>query len=373
MKFTINRLRFLKILSTVNVAIGQKSPTPAFLNFKIEVSDKGLVVTGSDNDITIESSLPISLGDETIISDYIEGSTLISAKYLLEIIRRLDSALVTLEVIDNVIVQISDNKSHFQLNAMRSEEYPDLDLSILGEEITFNTDDFKKIVAQTAFAASTREVRPILTAINFKSNDGNAEFVATDSYRLAKKLYRIDNLDNFETNIPVKVLNEVAKLNEEDSITLHISSNKVVFEFGNTKVFSRLINGDFPKTSRMIPNTYPFVLQVNSNRFIDAMQRVSLLAIERERLVKLSLDNDLVEISSKSEQIGSANERIEQFQYEGGRVEISFNVDYVIDAIKASQSEDVILSFAGEMNAFRVTSPVDDSLIQIITPVRSYY
>lgn len=373
MKFTINRQSFLKILSTVNVAIGQKSPTPAFLNFKIEINDNGLVIIGSDNDITIESNLPFVKDDKTIISDYTYGSTLISAKYLIEIIRRLDSEIVTIEIIDDVIVQISDNKSNFQLTAMRSEEYPDLDLSIKGEAIKFKTEDFKKIVSQTAFAASTKEVRPILTAMNFKSNEGNAEFVATDSFRLAKKLYTIDNLNSFETNIPVKVLNEVAKLIEDDEITLNISSNKVVFEFGTTKVFSRLINGDFPKTSRMIPSTYPFILQVNSSKFIEAMQRVSLLAIERERIVKLSLDNDLVEISSKSEQIGSANERIENFQYEGSRIEISFNVDYVIDAIRAAQSEDVILSFAGEMNAFRVTSPVDDSLIQIITPVRSYY
>ena len=98
------------------------------------------------------------------------------------------------------------------------------------------------------------------------------------------------------------------------------------------------------------------------------MQRVSLLAIERERIVKLSIDSDLVEISSKSEQIGSANEKIELFQYEGGRFDISFNVDYVIDAIKAAQSEDVVLSFAGEMNAFRVTSPVDETIKSSFLP-----
>ena len=373
MKFTIDRPSFLKILSTVSVAIGQKSPTPAFLNFKMEMTEEGLVVIGSDNDITIQSTLPLVRNDKTIISDYTLGSTLISAKYLIEIIRRLDSQTVTLEIIDDVIVQISDNKSHFQLNAMRSEEYPDLDLSVLGEEVVFKTEDFKKIVSQTAFAASNREVRPILTAINFKFSEGKAEFVATDSYRLAKKLFESSNNNSFEANIPVRVLNEVAKLLEEDEIKLNIASNKVVFEFGNTKVFSRLINGDFPKTSRMIPSNYPFVLQVNSSKFIDAMQRVSLLAIERERIVKLSLDDDLVEISSKSEQIGSANEKVELFEYKGGRFDISFNVDYVIDAIKAAQSEDVILSFAGEMNAFKVTSPVDESIIQIITPVRSYY
>ena len=155
MKFTIERVSFLKLLSTVNVAIGQKSPTPAFLNFKLEINDNGLVVTGSDNDITIQSVLPFMKEDKEIISNYTEGSTLISAKYLIEIIRRLDSQLVTLEIIDDVIVQISDNKSHFQLNAMRSEEYPDLDLSVIGEKVSIKTEDFKKIISQTAFAAST--------------------------------------------------------------------------------------------------------------------------------------------------------------------------------------------------------------------------
>ena len=373
MKFTIDRSSFLKILSTVKVAIGTKSPTPAFLNFKLEINEVGLVVTGSDNDIAIQSVLPFTMDDKEVISNYTFGSTLISAKYLIEIIRRLDSAVVSLEIIDDVIVQISDVKSRFQLNAMRSEEYPDLDLSVTGQEVVFKTDDFKKIVSQTAFAASTREVRPILTAINFKVSEGVAEFVATDSYRLAKKIYEIDSNGSFEANIPVKVLNEVSKLLEVSEIKLNIATNKVVFEFGSTKVFSRLINGDFPKTSRMIPNNYPYVLQINSSKFIDAMQRVSLLAIERERIVKLSIDSETVEISSKSEQIGSAKEKVELYQYEGGRFDISFNVDYVSDAIKAAQSEDVVLSFAGEMNAFRVTSSEDESIVQIITPVRSYY
>lgn len=372
MKLSIDRSRFYKLLTTVNVAVGQKSPTPAFLNFKLEMTNVGLKVLGSDNDLTIQSTLPIIENDKVLISDYECGSTLISAKYLLEIIRRLDGETVELEIIDDVIVQISDNKSHFQLNSMKAEEYPDLDLSISGVQVEFKAEDYKKIVVQTAFAASNKEVRPILTAVNAKSDGAKAEFVATDSYRLAKKSFVVSSKP-FEANIPVKALTEVSKLIENDDVTLNITNNKVVFEFANTVVYSRLINGDFPKTSRMIPNNYPFVLKVNGAKFIDAMQRVSLLAVERERIVKLSLSDNGVEVSSKSEQIGSANEKIELFQYEGGRFDISFNVDYVSDAIKAAQSEDVVLSFAGEMNAFRVTSSEDDSIVQIITPVRSYY
>lgn len=372
MKLTVNRARLLKVLTTVNVAIGSKSPTPAFLNFKMEMTDGGLIVLGSDNDLTIQSTLPIEEGDNVIISDYTCGSTLISAKYLMEIIRKIDGEIVTIEIFDNVIVRISDNKSNFQLNSMKAEEYPDLDLSIMGDDVAFKVEEFKKIVSQVAFAASTKEIRPILTAINVKSFGDRAEFVATDSYRLAKKTSNIV-AHPFEANIPVKALNEVAKLIEGEDVILNISNNKVVFEFGTTKVYSRLINGDFPKTSRMIPNSYPYNLQVNGSKFINAMQRVSLLAVERERIVKLSLSDRGVEVSSKSEQVGSANESIDLYEYEGGRFDISFNVDYVSDAIRAVQSEDVVLSFAGEMNAFRVTAVGDDSIVQIITPVRNYY
>ena len=146
MKLTINRLALLKVLNTVSVAIEQKSPTPAFLNFKLDMKEDNLEITGSNNDLTIKSSLPVQNEDNIIISDYTCGSTLISAKYLLDIVRKLDSDTLTIEVIDEVIARISDEKSKFQLNSMRSEEYPDLDLSVSGEEITLNTDNFKKIV-----------------------------------------------------------------------------------------------------------------------------------------------------------------------------------------------------------------------------------
>ena len=354
MKLTINRLRFLKLLNTVNIAILPKSPTPAYLNFKIDMQEDKLLLLGSNGELTITSSCPIKEDDKYIITDYEVGTTLISAKFLLEIVRRLESDFVTIEIVDDVIARISDNKSEFKLNAVRAYEYPDLDLDIIGEKVNFTCEDLKKIVSQTAFAASTKEVRPVLTAINAKADGSTIEFVATDSYRLAKKTYYLKEVVHFNSNIPVKTLNEVSTYNE-------------------TNIYSRLIAGDFPKISGMFPSNYPYILQVNSNKFISAMERVSLLAIERENIVKLSVSNEKLEISSKSEQIGSANETIDDYKYTGDIFEISFNVNYVIDAIKAAQSEEVVLSFVGEMSAFKVSSPNDNSLVQIVTPVRSYY
>lgn len=372
MKLTIDRSNFLKVLNTVNIAIGQKSPTPAYLNFKITMESDKLSVLGSNNEMTICSILPIEKEGKKLIYDFEEGSTLIAAKYLLEIIRRLDSEVVTIEIIDEVIVKISDQKSEFKLNSMRAEEYPDIDLEIPSQAVEFTGEEFKKFISQTSFAASTKDARPILTAINFKSDGKTVGFIATDAYRLAIKTVA-KNTAPFEANIPVKALQEVSKLVENDNVTLSISTNKVVFQYNGTTIYSRLINGIFPTVTRMIPVKFDYVLKVNANTFINAMQRVSLLAIERENIVKLTLSNEMIEISSKSDQIGSANERIDVFEYQGDRMEISYNVNYVIDAIKAVMSEDVILSFCGEMSAFKVTSAVDDSIIQVVTPVRSYY
>ncbi len=373
MKITIDRLRLLKVLNIVSIAIGQKSPTPAYLNFKFQMNDDELSITGSNNELTIVSIIPVKEEDKYIITSFVKGSTLISSKYLLEIIRKLDSDYVTIEIIDSVVCKISDEKSDFKLNSMRVEDYPDLDLEIEGSTVSFNASVFKKIVSQTAFAASTKEVRPVLTAINVKADDKTMEFVATDSFRISKKIHETSESHNFEANIPVKTMTEIAKLVEDGEVEMTVSDRKVVFSYRGTKVYSRLINGDFPKKSRMIPDSYSYVLQINSDRFISAISRVSLLAIERENIVKLALTENEIEISSKSDQIGSANEKITDFRYAGNRFEISFNVNYVTDAIKACQSEDVILSFAGEMAAFKVTSPTDDDIVQIVTPVRSYY
>lgn len=373
MKITINRLRLLKTLNIVNVAIGQKSPTPAFLNFKFIMDDEKLTITGSNSELTICSSISIKEGENLNITSFEKGATLITSKFLLEIVRRLDSEFVTIEIIDEVIAKISDEKSDFKLNSMRIEDYPDLDLSIEGNSVVFKSEEFKKIISQTAFAASNKEIRPILTAINMKVSEKQMEFVATDSFRLSKKIVKTDSNQEFEANIPVKTLTEVSKMVENSDVIVTVSNRKAVFQFEDTTLYSRLINGDFPKTSRMIPEIYPFVLQVGSEAFISAISRVSLLAIERENIVKLSITENELEVSSKSDQIGSANEKISTFRYSGKRFDISFNVNYVIDAIKAAQSDDVILSFAGEMSAFKITSPNDTSIVQIVTPVRSYY
>lgn len=373
MKLTINRDYFLKGLTIVAKAISPKSPLPVLTNIKLELNDKGLVLIGSNNDLAIENIIPFNVGDIEIIRDYEKGAILLANKFITEIIRRIEGEEVSLEVIDDTIVQINDGKSEFTLNSIDAKEYPEIDLEVEGIELNFNKDKFIEMVDQTAFAASTKDTRPTLKAVNFECIDNLLTMTATDSARLAKKRINLD-CPNFKINIPATVLVEVRHLIENaNEIKLAITNQKVLFLFDNTVISSRLIDGEYPNTNHFFNHSFSYYLEASSQELISAMERVSLLSVERENVIDLIMTEDSVEISARSSQIGSAVESLKNFQYTGERLQISFNSVYVMQAIKATKSEDVTIAFMGEMKPFVIKNVKDESLVQFVTPLRTYY
>lgn len=375
MRFTIQREAFLKGLMIAGKAIGSKSPIPVMMNFKLTLTIEGLSILGSNNEITIKTLIPTMVGEEKFIFDPEYGSTLVSSKYLTDIVRKIEGDQIQFEVIDNTIVKIKDNRSNFKLNSIRPEEYPEIDLADQGVTIKLEKSAFQTFVNQTAFAASTKEQRPILTAVNLQADNNALVATATDSARLARKEIYFDESYSFSANIPAKTLMEVSKLIETENVadmTLSVSETKVLFSFANTIVSSRLITGDYPQTKNIVPKTFNYFLEVNAQEFISAMERVSLLLSEKENVVKLTMSDEAIEVSTKSSQVGSAVERLNVCQYNGDRLEVSFNAGYVIDAIKACGSEDVTLAFLGEMKPFVIRNDQDNTQIQLVTPMRTY-
>lgn len=375
MRFTIQREAFLKGLMIAGKAIGSKSPIPVMMNFKLTLTIEGLSILGSNNEITIKTLIPTMVGEEKFIFDPEYGSTLVSSKYLTDIVRKIEGDQIQFEVIDNTIVKIKDNRSNFKLNSVRPEEYPEIDLADQGVTIKLEKNAFQTFVNQTAFAASTKEQRPILTAVNLQADNNALVATATDSARLARKEIYFDESYSFSANIPAKTLMEVSKLIETENVadmTLSVSETKVLFSFANTIVSSRLITGDYPQTKNIVPKTFNYFLEVNAQEFISAMERVSLLLSEKENVVKLTMSDEAIEVSTKSSQVGSAVERLNVCQYNGDRLEVSFNAGYVIDAIKACGSEDVTLAFLGEMKPFVIRNDQDNTQIQLVTPMRTY-
>ncbi len=370
---SIKREELLKGLMIASRAVASKVAVAVLANLKLELNEKGLFITGSNYDLTIRTFIPYKQDEFEIIRNYKEGATLINSKIIVEMVRKLGGEEITLDVVDSTIATVSCGGFESKLNCVRPEEYPDLDLDSSGTKLTLMKEQFDTIVSQTAFAASTKEQRPILTAMNLEAANGLLTVTATDSARLAKKEILIDSNVEFIANIPAKMMVEVDHLLEgNESVDIAFSDKKALFLLGRTEIATRLIAGDYPNTRGILPRITNHSLEINAQDLMKAIERTNILSIDRENVVDLSMSEDGVEISAKSSQVGSACEKIEMFKFEGEPLKISFNSEFVLAAVRALSSEDVTFLFVGEMKPFVIKNAADESVIQIVTPVRTY-
>ena len=371
MRFTIERDALLKSLTLVSKAIPQKTELPLFMNFKLALTEKGLEITGSDGNISILTIVPFMIGEKEIIRNSQEGKTLITVKFA-EIIRHLEDEYCTIELVDNSILKIEDSKSKIDLNSIRAEEYPDIDLSLSGTTLVVSAKDIQSLAESTAFAASIKEIPPYLTAVNLSAENFKLTATATDTARLARKTIDIESDAKFVANIPAKKLLDIVRsFDGAEEVTMAISEKKAVFSFGNSIISTRLISGKYPDTRNIFPKNFNHYLEVNSSEFLKAMERASLLSAKSEGIVKMIMDEDEVEMISRSSMVGSSNEKLSVFQYSGEHLEISFKSTLVADAIRACKSEDVTIAFVGEMKPFVVKNVKDPSIEMLVTPLRS--
>ena len=244
MKFTIKREILLEALNKVSKAISTKNLIPVLAGIKFELKKKKLVLTASDNDITIQTTIE-SLKDEDFKIEN-EGSIIIQGKYILDIVRKLPDEYINIEVIDDLKILIYTANSEFNLNGISESEYPNIGLEESKKKVDIKANTLKNIVYQTAFASSNEESKPVLTGINFNIVGDILEVNSTDSYRLARKVVKLDKVseENYNIVIPSHNLVEFTRIldGELEDVELHIFNNKVLFKAGNLKFESRLIN-----------------------------------------------------------------------------------------------------------------------------------
>lgn len=373
MKFVISRVQLLNALNIVSRAVSAKNPRSILTGIKFELNKNGLFLTGSDSDISIVTKIPLEENKETIINIFEEGIIVLSAKFITDIVRKLENDQISFETIEENIVKIKDAVSDFSLICMVSSDYPLIDVGTNGDVLNLATADLKGIIDQTTFAASDKETRPILTGVNFKASGKNLECVATDSYRLARKIVSLGTDANFNVTVPAKTLNEVAHIVEnEPNVSISVSDKKVVFKCNRTLISTRVISGAYPDTSKLVPTHFEDTLNTLASNFVSSIDRASLLSVDRSNIVKLLLTPENVEISSKSQEIGSVVEKISTYNYEGERLEISFAAKYVVDAIRAVGSNEITILFNGDMKPFIIKNKNDPSVIQLVLPVRTY-
>lgn len=374
MKLKIKQKILMEHLNYVIKGISSKNLVPILNCIKFDLTDEGLYLMSTDNEIAIKTFI------EKDKIDNIEekGEVVISGKYIFDIIRKLGNEVINIEEVIDSQILITTPTSSFKLNCNNVSEFPNLDLEFSKSPIIINQQIFKKTINQTIFATSTQESRPVLTGINFKINDNKLVCTATDSYRLACKELELSNTeDQGETDIivPARNLMEVVKLlnSDEDNIELHIFANKVVFLFNSITMMSRLINGNYPDTTKLIPEDFSLILKVNLNNFYNAIDRASLLTNEEEKnIIKLETKDDFLIISSNIPEIGNVEEKVELLEKVENNIKIAFSSKYMMDAIKVFEGTDIALKFNGEIKPIIIDDADGSNLLQLILPIRTY-
>ncbi|MED4969010.1 DNA polymerase III subunit beta [Parageobacillus toebii] len=377
MKIKIDREALVQSVQDVMKAVSPRTTIPILTGIKIAATSQGVTLTGSDSDISIESFIPTE--EDKVLVEVVEtGSIVLQARFFSEIVKKLPENTIEIEVQPNFLTVIRSGKAEFSLNGLDAEEYPRLPQ--IEEENVFKipTDLLKTIIRQTVFAVSTSETRPILTGVNWRIENGELICTATDSHRLALRKAKIEteNQQSYNVVIPGKSLNELSKILDDsnDPVDIVITANQILFKTKHLLFFSRLLDGNYPETTRLIPTDSKTDIIVNAKEFLQAIDRASLLAREgRNNVVKLTTLNDgIIEISSISPEIGKVTEEIQSESIEGEELKISFSAKYMMDALKALDGTDIQISFTGAMRPFLLRPLHSDSMLQLILPVRTY-
>lgn len=378
MKFSIKRSAFIQGINMVSRAISSKTTIPILTGLKLSASNEGLILTGSNADVSIETVIDRNDADNELIIEE-EGSIVLPARFFSGIVKKLPSDKMTLSVANGFQTEITSGSSSFTINGLDAADYPHLPEIENDNEISLSGDVFKEIIKQTVIAVSNQESRPILTGVHFVLKDGTLFAVATDSHRLSQRKVALpDNQGEYDVIIPGSSLSELSKMISDDTenVKMKITENQVLFTIGNTYFYSRLLEGTYPDTSRLIPKDSETNVQFDAYELLGAIERASLLSHEsRNNVVKLTIKANVkqVTISGNSPDVGNVEEEVESKEVAGNDLEISFNPDYMKDALRAFGHSMINVAFTSSLRPFTLVPSEDaENFIELITPVRTF-
>lgn len=379
MKFSIRRSVFIKELSNVQRAISSKTTIPILTGLKLVATDNGLTLTGSNADISIETTISAS-DEDNALAIASTGAIVLPARFFSEIIKRLPEETFQLEVTEGFQTEITSGSASFNVNGLDANNYPHLPEIDTTDAIKLDGAVFRELISQTVIAVSNQESRPILTGVHFVLDENQFLAVATDSHRLSQRKVNLQtgSTSKYDVIIPGKSLVELSRMigDEYDQVEMRLSENQALFILGETSFYTRLLEGTYPDTSRLIPKEAETTLEFEAPALLAAIERASLLSHEsRNNVIKLIIkpSEKSVVIYGNSPDVGKVEEALVPNTVEGSELEISFNPDYMKDALHSFGQSTIKVSFTSALRPFTLVPTEDDeNFIQLITPVRTF-
>ena len=303
MNFSIDRNVLLENLNLIARGLPVKTAMPVLNGIKMELTNEDLYLTSSNTDVSVQ----VVINHESLQIKEI-GKIVVPGNYFIQIVRKINSKTIDINLIEDKIIVIKAERSEFKLNLLSVFDYPNIDFVCLDKPLILSAKNLRSIIRETAYATSANEKRPILTGVSLKYTDHKLVAIATDSFRLSQKVTELDNeFDNFNIVVPYKSLDELSKALElyNDDVEVYFNKIKIVFKFKNILFQSRLLDGAYPDTSRLIPAEFPVKVRFNKDELLAVIDRVSLLSNKDKdnqyNVVRFNIREDhVVEISSSS-------------------------------------------------------------------------
>ena len=364
MKFICKQTELNEALANVSRAVPQKSPISALEGVKIYLDKGSLELTGYDLELGIQTKIEVSSEDV--------GECILNSRLFSEIVRKMPSESIEIEVDENLSTIIRGENAEYKIMAMSADEYPSIPDFDTGDSFSVPQAMLKNMINQTIFAVAVADNKPILMGELFDIMDHSFNLVAIDGYRLAIRSETVETDDHYNFVVKAKALSEVSKLLKDDgseAVTMHVSKKHITFEIGKYTVLSRLLEGEFHNYKGSLPTSHSTEVIINTRDLIGSLERCMLLINEKAKApVKCIFKDGIIKISC-STQLGKFNDEFTA-DISGSSVEVGFNCRYLLDALRAAESDKVRLQLNGGLSPMKIVPMDGNAYTFLVLPMR---
>jgi DNA polymerase-3 subunit beta len=370
MKFTCDKNILCEAINNVSLAVASKSSILSLEGILMRCKNSELTLTGYNLELGIVKNIPVSEQES--------GEIVINASLLSNIVNKMPSGQISFSSNEKLLTVIQCNDVEFTVLGLSSDDYPEIPMISQEEEISISQETFKSLISQTLFAIAQTDQTPVYTGTLFDLDGKKLTVVSVDGYRLAMRKETLEGDLNKQLQfiVPGKTLSEIQKLlakmnaeEEDQQIKIKVSNKHIIFDINGYSIISRLLEGNFVDYHNAIPKSHSVTVKVNTRDFINSINRASIIINDRAKSpIKCEFLDHVVKINCETT-LGKVQDSFEA-EIEGDPIRIGFNNKYMLDALRASECDKVMIQMNDPTSPILLLPLEGEDFLFMVMPVR---